>query len=331
MTDGPSERLKATRKTLEELGVRLYTPAPEAFDPVAASAAELQLYGYPERPDAQLHPALYERWQRVVSRSVIVEPQFGEVPAANAPPWGQIPQFPTWGVSANWSGAVAFAEPGDGVTSVSGLWTVPDLNTDFDVGVAKICATWIGIDGWQAGTEPIPVGLVQAGTTRLATKKVVTAQWPDGQELDEGAVFSFTYPWWEWVPEDPVAITNLQVSPGDVMFCTITARSPFEAAFFMSNTTTALTVSFVKTAPPDTRIEGYCADWILEAPTGTVDGLPLELGDFATVYFDFCTARLGNRVTLPAGSGELLKMVSAGNHNLAVATAIGDTLIRIDC
>jgi len=72
------ERPEGVEKRIHEaLGVRLFKPAPEGFDPVEASARELLVHGFPARPDAQLHPELHEQWERIMSRPMaIIEPQF---------------------------------------------------------------------------------------------------------------------------------------------------------------------------------------------------------------------------------------------------------------
>jgi hypothetical protein len=74
----PNERPGAirTRKN-EAFGVRLFTPAPTGFHPIAASPRELLRYGFSARPDPVLKPRLHKLWTKMLSRPMrIVEPQF---------------------------------------------------------------------------------------------------------------------------------------------------------------------------------------------------------------------------------------------------------------
>ena len=124
----------------DELGVRLFKPAPEGFDPVEATDRELLVHGYPARPDAKLHPELHEHWQAMVSRSLsVIEPQF----AVRTDKRHGMRQSIANDTSTNWSGSVAFAKKGDEATFVIGQWTVPDVVAP---GIGSFyCSTWVGI------------------------------------------------------------------------------------------------------------------------------------------------------------------------------------------
>jgi hypothetical protein len=319
----------ARRKAYEELGVRLFASAPEGFDPVEASAGELLLHGYPDRPDGQLHPKLYEHWKRVVSRSISkIEPQFGVVPIvrppigpAEPPPIGPIVrppigpaeppplEFPTHGTSGSWSGSVAYPRESL-VTTVSGGWTVPTVtDPGGGSGLVPVCATWIGIDGWTEENS-LATDIVQAGTTSLV-----------------GSAFA----WWEWYSEDPVQIDNFAVSPGDVIYCTIRALSQREAAFYLVNETTRVAVLFPGRPTRETTkgLLGACAEWIVELPQGTFNGHPLELANFGSVTFDYCVAYGATGPILYPGPSELLTMVDASNYPLATPSVLADDSIRI--
>src|SRR5689334_7407818 len=69
--------VRAERMTPKELGVRLFKQPPASFDPITAEPRELLAYGYPARPDAQLHPELRAQWERRVSRKYTrIQPEF---------------------------------------------------------------------------------------------------------------------------------------------------------------------------------------------------------------------------------------------------------------
>ena len=70
-------------------------------------------------------------------------------------------------------------------------------------------------------------------------------------EIIDVGIFSFTqvYAWWEWFPAGEVAITNLRVSPGDVMYCLICVNSTTTATVYISNQSSLVTTSFSITAP----------------------------------------------------------------------------------
>ena len=308
------------QKTYEEVRVRLFRPAPEGFNPIDASDSELLLYGYPARPDAQRHPELHQGWRRVMSRSISrIEPQFAALPMVRGEPIspGTVP-VPPIGTSANWAGSVAVPlNAGDPVASVAGWWTVPDvIATAASDDTLYLCATWIGIDGWQPGESVPPSELLQAGTSQAAV-------WPPGFGQLKGAAA-----WWEWVPDDPVGITNLGVSLGDVMYCAIRA-SETEASIYMANQTTGVFTSFGVAARPGTQLAGYSAEWILEVPIATWHGQPIELPEYAIVYFDGCVAHTRSATVLYAGQGELVSMVNASNDQVSIPSAATDTLIRV--
>jgi hypothetical protein len=95
------------RRENEILGVRLFAPASEGLNPIAASPRELLAYGYPAWPEPVPQPRLHKLWTKMMSRPMrIIEPQFAVMTKKDrgqrkdyGPPAGN-----------GWCGSVAFAK-----------------------------------------------------------------------------------------------------------------------------------------------------------------------------------------------------------------------------
>jgi hypothetical protein len=305
----------ARELTHAEIGVRLFPPVPAEFDPVQASAGELRTYGYPPRPDAALHPELFEHWSRAIAPSMTtIEPRFVDVfrpPVAPGPVEPGPPPFPPRGSSSNWAGSVNFPDITDGIASVAASWVVPDI-TGPGSKSGDICAQWVGMDGWDPNANaPVTADVVQAGTT---------------QTID-GSLAQQTYAWWEWVPERWYQIGNFTVAPGDEVYCVVRALSPTEASFYLANLTRQESKLFWKPAPDKVNVlRGESADWVLEWPSGTP-----RLADFGTVEFDNCVATTAGESVLWAGRGQILTMVDATyNTVMAASMVLSDSQIQVD-
>jgi hypothetical protein len=300
--------------TAEQIGVRLFPPTPKGFDPLLASNEDLLRHGLPARPEHEADPAGYASWQRIMSRSVSrLIPEFGPVPVGSIASGG----LPPFGTSSNWSGSVV-APPvfSDSIAAVTGQWTVADIVDRGNANGAYICAAWVGIDGWAPDGNAAS-GPVQAGTTQL---------------IDRFSIFQSrqSYAWWEWVPDQPHTITNLPVSAGDIMYCTITVTSSTEVAFHIANFTTGVSVSFAKTAPQDAVLTASCAEWIVETPLGNDGFGPLQMAAYGSVYFDGCAARTQNGTNLTPSGGELITMIDSSNYPLSMPVVIADRVLRVD-
>jgi hypothetical protein len=157
--------------TPEEIGVRLFKLPPAGFEPLKADARELQVHGYPARPNQKLHPRAYAQWEQVLSKPLtMVHPAFGvvkhersSVPGLAAPP----PPEPVL-TSPFWSGAINASEPLDeDVSFVTGQWTVPHSVPAGSSAAEWGCSTWVGIGGfWDSGGEDGLMSLIQAGTAQ---------------------------------------------------------------------------------------------------------------------------------------------------------------------
>jgi hypothetical protein len=106
IVEAEAQQREATRKIHEALGVSLFKRPPKGFDPLKASERESLVYGYPPRPDREIHAELHDLWVDMVSRPwTIVEPRFAvradlrhrQIPEAATATW------------PNWSGSVAYS------------------------------------------------------------------------------------------------------------------------------------------------------------------------------------------------------------------------------
>jgi hypothetical protein len=249
-------------------GIRLFTPPPAGFDPVRASDRELLAHGYPARPDRQRQPELHRHWTAMLSRPMtVITPRFEVMPGRLG---GRRLRYADT-VGTGWAGtSVITPAGGDPVTFVSGQWTVPAVVPPQGDHGLSACATWIGIDG---NGEDSP-DILQTGTTQQIT-------YGDSQD---------TFAWFEWFPAAACTISNLDVSPGDVMYGLICVYTSTEAAVYLGNMTTGKLVSFIKDGSSEgLSVTGASVEWILECPQEENGDFTI-LTKFGDVYFDNCIA-----------------------------------------
>ena len=308
--------------TSKGFSVRTYEPAPEEFDPRAATDRELLHHGFPRRPDAENEREWRAAWDKAFERPrTWIVPEFQEVPGRShgqmlVPGRKKAAPKPVTGAqianatSSNWSGAADFAADGKPYKWVAGQWTVPNPHAP---GAGSYYASeWVGIDGWGSSD------VLQAGT-----------------ETEVAQVLWFTtarvYTWWEWFPAGEVAITNLPVSPGDVMYCLICVNSSSSATVYFSNQSTGVSTSFTITAPNGTTLAGNVAEWVVERPS--IGGSTASLSDYDVIYFDECQAGWVGRgsigvndlsgatpITMTGGGGAALSVPTIENSHLMKVT-----------
>lgn len=192
-------------------------------------------------------------------------------------------------MATTWSGVVVNAAAGNGITSVSGQWTIPNI-TPSTSGSSQ-CAIWVGIDG----NVDNPFDLLQAGIDC-----VVSSGTP-----------SF-YAWWQWVPDGPHKIDGMTVSAGDEIQCSITAVTPNSATIILKNVKTGQVANILNPvkAPPQGSLMGNCAEWVVEAPL--VNNIPTTLCAYGEVQFIGCTARDSHGNALDLSGGTVMDLVQKG-------------------
>lgn len=280
---------------LLENGQKVHSLAPNRnFDPMNASTEELVKNGYPAVPNEGQHR---ERFRKVLSqlrgKLHYVEPTFRvnndkkhgpRIRHANGAAAGTE-------TSGNWSGGVVFAPAGDSFTWLQGDWVVPDVDAPTE-NKWYYCASWIGLDGdgsndvFQAGVE---CEVYRSGSS--ITRNI--------------------YPWWEWYPTPEIQITNLAISPGDMVTMLLCSSGPTNGTVFFTNRTTGASTSVALTAPKGTSLVGNSAEWIVEAPT--VGGSQSSLADYGEVFFSVCEAYTKKGVTVNGGTGDNINMTAGGS------------------
>ncbi len=299
----PPDRLA---ESYAALGVRPFEPPPAGFDPLRAATHDLLAYGYPDRPDPVGQTELYRWWVRMVSPPLrLIRPEFAVLPE---PVRSAVPTN-----TDRWAGSVVVLSGGESVRAVQGQWTVP---RPYPAGLGRQEVTiWLGMDGGRdrppadpgrieleapgALDGEIVAQILQAGTT-------VGMVEPDSPYVFYGTPTRFSWVWWAWRPDPPVAITNFPVSEGDVICCWIRMESATEAEFFLTNQNEGCAVFFTKTAPDGVELTGSRAEWIVERPMGPLSLDHTRLARFDAVYIDGCAAEKRDYEWVGAGDGVLL-------------------------
>lgn len=235
-------------------GVSLPIPPPEGFNPLEASNEDLVKYGLPPRPAMDEFPDEFVWWEKICSSAgSFVMPAFEPLPARRAD------KKTGDHISSNWSGAVISASKDHHFTDVWASWTVSRPHPDnwawreryWESG-SFAAGTWTGIDGHKENGKGSS-DVLQAG---IGHRCIVSTHQDTEYPI---------HPWWEWYPEHPWAITGFQIATGDLVSVTISAKSPTSASILFNNFSACTYTSFNVTAPEDVKLQGSCAEWIVEA------------------------------------------------------------------
>ena len=159
-------------------------------------------------------------------------------------------------------------------------------------------SSWIGLDGYMEGN------LVQAGI--------------DHYLFEPGAVATY-YPWYEWVPGDEIAITNLTVQPGDKIHCRIDRVGPANARVLIG--TPWVAVGLDLQAPGKARILGQTAEWIVERPTA--NGVIATLPHYERVHFQLAATRDSDGTQYDLNNNLILVDMVEDDQTLSFATKVG--------
>jgi hypothetical protein len=252
-TSAAAQTRPAARIDTKIAGVSAFMRPPASFNPLTATDAELDRYGFPPRPGQDLGPGVLERWERRVMSQTRIVPQLQQTNTFHAPA-RNIKQTKTApGVieanSENWSGYAIvdssnpFVRPGSQVEAqfivpkpASGCGSKTDTYSS---------ANWVGIDGAFSND------VLQAGT-----------------ETDLNcATGPAYYAWIEWYPNSEIRVTNLAIAPGDLMSISVFIAADSSKHLSIENLTTRKSVALAMTPPRGTELVGNSIEWIVERPT----------------------------------------------------------------
>jgi Peptidase A4 family len=226
---------------------------PPNFDPLTASDADLDQFGFPPRPSVEEGAEMMAHWERRAKTQTRIVPQLVQTEKFHGPV-RTIKQVRTAsgvieGDNENWSGYAItdpgnpFAKPG---SRVEARYVVPAPASGCESkSDTYSSANWVGIDGafsndvFQAGTE---------------------------SDLDctSGPAY---YAWIEWFPNSEIRVNNLAVSPGDLMSVAAFIGRDGRKHLSIDNLTTRKSVALAMTPPPGTTLVGNSIEWIVERPT----------------------------------------------------------------
>ena len=218
--------------------------------------------------------------------------------------------------STNWSGAVITAGSGESFSTVSATWVVPTVSQVPITGVTiSDVAEWVGIDGYNSSD------VCQAGI--LETVQTSGSQ----------TTISFSA-WVEWYPAsaDIISASSFQVNPGDTIEVTVetTGAGATKATFILDDETTGQIYDTSLTAPSGTKLQGNCAEVVVETPeliSGSQVSQPL-LTDFlnSPVVFQGVSATYSNGLAASLSSAQSIGMWTdnvPGSNGSSVQEAYG--------
>jgi hypothetical protein len=294
-------------KLYSSVKIRTYKVPPSNFDIDSASDSERVAYGFPRLPAAAA--SLQALWEVKAKHYRLVVPTF-------KPRTTRRVSFPklkldhTAERNSIWSGVITTPPVGDTMQWVKGTWSMPTIQLPPDAkdGGRYCASTWVGIDG-DDGSQDV----LQAGC--------------DADVSLSGGVTQYQYlPWWQWYPGGTFWITNMPVSPGDLLDCLISlqAGSTTTASIFLGNKTTNVGLTFSAEAPEGASLAGNCAEWIIEA-----FGLLGPLARYSPVDFTNCNAGTVKGQTVSAGTGTTINMVDTNGNVVSSGQIINPTDVRV--
>jgi len=320
--------------------VRDFKLPPAGFNVLTASKRELQIYGFPTRPDAEKHPRQAALWDNFAARQLrFVQPKL--VPLRDRA-ISKVRDFKARELSAdiylkdvikrrldiigihecwivpltrsNWSGAVVNRPPSEPLVTVTGQWVVPSVSppqsawngTGYNDGT-YMCAAWVGLDGTN-GTNDV----LQAGTTSQVN-------------VSGGQVVSTSYfAWIEWFGNAWQVEPDFPVNPGEAILCTVCA--PFGSAHgtaMFTNQTTGLHANYGIEPPDGVTLSGNVAEWIVEDP-GQIGGPLYPFPNYGLTTFQNCSA--GTKDTSLNLSGACpINLVDSSGKVISEGTFLSDS------
>ncbi|KAJ4417076.1 hypothetical protein N0V85_002012 [Neurospora sp. IMI 360204] len=165
----------------------------------------------------------------------------------------------------SWCGASQQLASPEQLSSVYGVFSVPNLKLRAGLSAPQNAAAWVGVDGGSCNRA-----LLQAGVTTLIAS--------NGQQITET--------WWEWWPSAAYSIPSIPTAPGDWMAVNITITSPTSAVIKIVNTQRGYTMSI--NATTGATLCRTDAAWIVEDYYDGAGGI--NMASFNDVWFEYTAA-----------------------------------------
>jgi hypothetical protein len=232
--------------------VTTFNAIPKGFNPLTATPAEITTYGLPARPNATTDPVGYNNYAKMfasLASMTVVVPEFRLGTSVHDPKTNTEINM-KYGTGQSWGGYVATpAGPNETFNFVQSQILV--VAASGGASVFAIVSAWVGIDGSESSD------VAQAGYSTWTTPAGFT-----------------TSPWFEWYPNLPVVILNMNLNAGDTIEVSLFVLSPTSVFCIYKNVTKQTAVVFTITAPGSTTLKGNCAEAIVESPAGEFFPLP---------------------------------------------------------
>jgi Peptidase A4 family len=232
---------------------------PANFNPVTASDAQLDTYGFPPRPDAAKSPEAYADWKHVVTLPTTrIVPDLVATKVVNGPVKSLVKgQKAANGItgakSGNWSGYVVSsgADPFKAAkTTIFATFVVPVARQAIgECSSASVHSSeWVGLDG--SGSADVLQAGIRAGATCASGKTTATYA-----------------AWYEWFPESEIDIASFPIAAGDLIYVYVWNTSLTAGHYYLADVTQNKSTSLAFAAPKGTSLKGNSAEWIVERPS----------------------------------------------------------------
>jgi hypothetical protein len=234
-------------------GVTTILSVPRSFDPLTASADQLDSAGFPPRPNPLKAPHAFESWKRAVTSGASrIMPILRQTDIKHGPNLASIKN----GTSLNWSGYAVLNTSVRSYGNSSFFYLIGDYVEPLAQQAFGACtggwdysATWVGIDGYSSPD------VLQAGSEADAYCS-----------RGGGVLASYSF-WYEWYPNGEVQITNMPLAAGNDAFVHVWSTNSRTGHAYIVNYSNSQSVTLTFSAPSGTVLIGNSAEWVVERPS----------------------------------------------------------------
>ena len=240
---------------------------PSGFNPLSATPAELQMYGFPPKPT---DGGALQAWEKAVtSAKHWVNPQlyfiYGINHSEQQPPH-DTPDIA--GLPGEWAGIAVQSQYNSNIGYYLTTTEFHVPNYQKGQGQGEMASYWTGIGGMNSDT------LIQAGVDVNMT--YYSSSWYQAHGFNVPAGTNYAA-WWQYIngSSNPTGyLQNLTVSAGDDIYISVCCNqtSPYSAYMWYADESNGEYASFQENLP-----QGYdssSADWEYERIAGTEETIP---------------------------------------------------------